>query len=243
MRFKWRGGRLYFIVNSSQKKAALSLPAGAVALDAMTGEAKSRDTVELAPAGSIFVWLENGEIGVAKAPRKEKTAVALDGEWKLDFTDDVSGWPLPQSREGDVLGDWTRFGECEAEFSGAARYRTVFALDAVRPEGLMLDLGEVCNSARVKVNGRFAGTLFMHPYRLALPAEFLREGENELEIEVANLGANRIRTYDRKGVEWKIFHNANVMGFGTGRLLHAENWPVLPSGLIGPVKIVSEKIR
>lgn len=243
VRFKWRGGRLYFIVNSSQRDAALSLPAGAVALDAMTGEARSRDTVELAPAGSVFVWLEDGEIGVAEVQRKEETAVALDGEWKLDFVYDVSGWPPPPSREGDVLGDWTRFGECEAEFAGAARYRTVFALDAVRPEGLMLDLGEVCNSARVKVNGRFAGTLFMHPYRLALPAELLREGENELEIEVANLGANRIRAYDRKGVEWKIFHNANVMGFGTGRLLHAENWPVLPSGLIGPARIESGIIR
>ena len=83
----------------------------------------------------------------------------------------------------------------------------------------------------------------MHPYEVEIPAHLVKAGTNVLEIEVSNLGANRIRAYDRKGVEWKLFDNANVMGFGTGRLLHSENWPVMPSGLIGPVKLENRRLR
>ncbi len=146
-------------------------------------------------------------------------------DWKLSFAYDVSGWPLPDDRKGDVLGDWTRFGAREAKFDGAAA------------GDLELDLGEVHSSASVRVNGRHIRTVFTHPYKLEIPRALVRDGENTLEIEVANLGANRIRAHDRKGVKWKIFENANIMKFASGRLLHAEDRPILPSGLEGPVRL------
>ena len=156
-------------------------------------------------------------------------------DWKLSFAYDVSGWPLPDDRKGDVLGDWTRFGAREAKFDGAAVYSAKF--DGAAAGDLELDLGEVHSSASVRVNGRHVRTVFMHPYKLEIPRALVRDGENTLEIEVANLGANRIRAYDRKGVKWKIFENANIMKFAFGRLLHAEDWPILPSGLEGPVRL------
>ena len=128
---------------------------------------------------------------------------------------------------------------CEAEFSGTAKYSTVVKLGNGFEKGgsrAILDLGEVCSSARVMVNGTRAGTVFMHPYRLEIPAALLKEGENTLEIEVTNLGANRIRALDRKGVKWKNFEDINMVGIDY-KPLDASNWPVQPSGLIGPVKM------
>lgn len=243
VRMKWKGGRLYFAVNASVEPASLVLPSGAVAMDPMSGETRQADggkrcRVDMSPAESLFVWLADGEIAAGR-PAGEETgeAVAL-GNWRLEFVKDVSGWLLPPSREGDALGDWTRFGPAEEAFSGTARYTASF--EASGPDdGLkyVLDLGEVCTTARVKVNGECAGVAFMHPYSVEIPGRLVKGGTNILEIEISNLGANRIRAYDRKGVKWKTFENANVMGFMTGRLLHAEKWPVLPSGLIGPVKL------
>jgi len=76
----------------------------------------------------------------------------------------------------------------------------------------------------------------MHPYRLQIPATLLKEGENALEIEVSNLGANRLRALDCKGVEWKNFEDINMVGIDY-KPLDASSWPVQPSGLIGPVKL------
>lgn len=103
-------------------------------------------------------------------------------------------------------------------------------------ERVILDLGEVCSSARVTVNGSYIGTVFMHPYRLEIPAALLKDGENALEVEVTNLGANRIRAMDRKGVEWKNFEDINMVETDY-KPLDASSWPVQPSGLIGPVKM------
>jgi len=64
----------------------------------------------------------------------------------------------------------------------------------------------------------------------------LREGTNRLEVEVTNLAANRIRDLDLRGVAWKYFHDANVLGRDY-RPLDASSWPVRPSGLLGPVTL------
>lgn len=247
VRLKWKGGRLYFAVNASVGPASLVLPSGAVAMDPMDGGTRRVEggkdcSVEMSPAESLFVWLADGEIAAGKSQGGASgDAVAL-GNWRLEFVKDVSGWKLPPPREGDVLGDWTRFGSAEEEFSGTARYTASFeasGLDAGCK--YVLDLGEVRTTARVAVNGECTGVAFMHPYSVEIPGRLVKAGTNTLEIEVSNLGANRIRAYDRKGVKWKTFGNANVMGFMTGRLLHAENWPVMPSGLAGPVRL--EKTR
>ena len=97
---------------------------------------------------------------------------------------------------------------------------------------LTLSLGDVCHTARVRVNGKPIATLFMHPYATTIRG---RAGTNVLEIEVTNLGANRIRAYDRKGVAWKTFEDANVAFYRGRGVLDASKWPVLPSGLLGPV--------
>ena len=237
VRYRWNDGDLFFIVNSTMDEKTLATT-DATVMDPMSGEVKTQPTIALAPAQSTFVWCRDGHVvpRVAEkgaAPAKGE-AIAL-GEWSLTFVNDVSGWELPPSRTGDVLGDWTCFGDAESAFSGTAVYRTTFVLDAAQAaQPLTLSLGDVSHTARVRVNGQPAATLFMHPYATTIRGQ---AGTNVLEIEVTNLGANRIRAYDRKGVAWKTFEDANVAFYRGRGVLDASKWPVLPSGLLGPVAL------
>ena len=96
----------------------------------------------------------------------------------------------------------------------------------------MLDLGRVCESARVRLNGRDLGTLFVPPYRVLAGA--LQAKANRLEVEVTNLSANRIRDLDRRKAPWKMFHDINFVGLDY-KPFDASNWPLRDSGLLGPV--------
>ena len=79
----------------------------------------------------------------------------------------------------------------------------------------------------------------MAPYRLCVPHGILRERGNVLEVEVTNLGANRLRWNDLNGVDWKYFSDINIVGI-SGRdyiKLDAAKWKPLKSGLLGPVEL------
>ena len=65
---------------------------------------------------------------------------------------------------------------------------------------------------------------------------------NQLDIEVSNLMANRIADLDRKGIEWKKFYNINFPAKmrenrGKDGLFDASKWEAKESGLIGPVTL------
>ena len=59
---------------------------------------------------------------------------------------------------------------------------------------------------------------------------------NVLELEVTNLSANRVRDLDINKVPWKIFRDANIVGTNY-QPLDASTWSVVPSGLIGPIRL------
>ena len=105
---------------------------------------------------------------------------------------------------------------------------------------MLLSLGEVCHSARVRLNGRELGTLIMHPYRVAVPADLLKASGNELEIEVTNLAANRIRDLDQRKVLWKNYTDINFVNIGY-KPFDASKWPIFDSGLLGPVTLTPLK--
>ena len=42
---------------------------------------------------------------------------------------------------------------------------------------------------------------------------------------------------DRRGVEWKIVRDINIVNVGY-QPFDASGWPLEPSGLLGPVKLV-----
>jgi hypothetical protein len=156
----------------------------------------------------------------------------LSGTWKVDF---IQGGPvLPLPAEITTLGSWTSLSTDATRFAGTARYRLTFDAPQPSAKSWLLDLGTVAESALVRLNGTDLGTFFAAPYRVTLPA--LKPQGNELEIEVTNVAANRIRDLDQRHIEWRIFHDINFMSI-TGKRFDASAWPLTDSGLFGPVTL------
>ena len=76
----------------------------------------------------------------------------------------------------------------------------------------------------------------MPPYEFAIPSGVLKEKGNAIEVEVTNLGSNRLRWNDLNNVQWKYFSDINMVDIDYKKL-DASKWSVLPSGLLGPVEV------
>ena len=105
----------------------------------------------------------------------------------------------------------------------------------------IIDLGNVHESAVVILNGKELGTLVGPVYRLTIPPGMLKEN-NELEIKVTNLMANRIIDLDKRGINYKKFYNINFAArkrenVNADGVFTAVNWEPLVSGLLGPVSL------
>jgi hypothetical protein len=159
----------------------------------------------------------------------------LPGPWKIEFIEGGPALPAPYTTSS--LESWTDATDLEARrFAGTARYTIQFEMPAAPATDWMLDLGRVCESARVRVNGRAVATLWCVPFRVPV-GRFLRPGRNTLEVEVTNLAANRIADLDRRGLPWKSFHEINFVGKDY-KPFDASKWPLRDSGLLGPVRMI-----
>jgi hypothetical protein len=105
----------------------------------------------------------------------------------------------------------------------------------------MLDLGEVADSADVRINGKSVARLWARPFTVVLK-NVLKSGENVVEIEITNVAANRIAHMDRSKQKWKIFKEINIVNRDY-KPLDASTWPVRPAGLIGPVTLTPLKAK
>jgi arylsulfatase A-like enzyme len=260
-------GRYYFVANPGAAAVEgwlkLATTARAVALyDPMRG---TRGWAALRPAGSgatsVYVQLAAGEslvlathaadAGGEAYPNVETAGapLAVEGPWTVRF---VRGGPeLPGEVTTSALGSWTRFdGDAVKAFSGTATYTTSFARPA-RPAtsagtDWRLDLGQVRNSARVRLNGQDLGTLIGPVYQLTVAGSLLAE-HNVLEVDVTNLMANRAADLDRRQVRWKKFYNVNFPARlrenrGPDGLFSAARWEPFESGLLGPVTLQPARI-
>ena len=163
------------------------------------------------------------------------SAVELKGTWKVKFID--GGPTLPQGQSINTLKSWTGFDDKEAErFFGTARYTLQFSKPAHTADNWTLDLGQVCNSARVTLNGTYLGTLWSKPFQVNI-GPYLTHGTNTLQLDVTNLAANRIRDLDINKVDWKYFYNINLVNINY-KPFDASGWPIMNSGLLGPVKLI-----
>jgi len=115
---------------------------------------------------------------------------------------------------------------------GTARYSTRFHLKKgkYRPD-LVLDLGDVRESAHVYVNGHDCGVLFCAPFRMQIGQYLKQKGENEIVIDVTGLAANHVAEMDRQGIKWRIFKNANIANLKGGKVSYYGNWDLMPFGL------------
>jgi hypothetical protein len=252
-------GHLYFLHHIGTEARSgwveLAVPArSAVWMDAGTGrtgaallrhENGDRATVFLRtePGESLFLrTYTEREAEAAPFPFTVPAGdgVSLDGPWQVEFLD--GGPTLPAPRTVDALTSWTQWTpqsdsdrEALHEFSGTVRYRRTFDAPPNPAENYRLELGRVCHSARVRLNGTNLGTVYARPWQIALPP--LRPTGNILEIEVTNLMANRLAALDRSGADWQKFFFVNI----NYKPFSAKSWEPLPSGLLGPVRLVPQQ--
>ena len=162
-------------------------------------------------------------------------SLQLDHGWQLHFA--ASTPTIEGEFEIDSPTSWTTIDHPAATITMATGvYTNTFTLPRMEADEWILDLGDVRESARVRINGQEVGAAWAVPYRLKV-GQWLKTGENTIEIEVTNLPANRIADMDRRGEEWRIFKEINVVNLQYQRTGYS-NWEPMPSGLNSPVKLI-----
>jgi hypothetical protein len=253
-------GHDYFLVNFGAQPfdgwLQLGTPAeAALLLDPVSGRAgmaavkrgaqrAARVHLQLASGESLLLRTQRTRAqqrGVPPWPYVTRAAGGseLRGPWHVEF---LRGGPvLPAAGDLAAAGSWTQLpGEEVQRFAGTARYRIQF--DTPGPaDDWLLELGDVRESARVRLNGREIGTAWSLPFSVRLGADVRPRG-NVLEIDVTSMPANRIRDLDRRKADWKIMRDINLASLRY-RALDASEWEVAPAGLLGPVRLVPLAVR
>ena len=137
--------------------------------------------------------------------------------------------PFREDPVATELGDWRgMFGN---HFSGKAVYRTSFASE--KAGRMSLDLGRVCWSCGVRLNGREVGKKFFGPYRFDID---VNRGVNVLEVTVGNLLANALSDEVVRNRIARDFPPVSGYDMRQRAYDRANN----ESGLFGPVRIIGE---
>ncbi|MCD7938278.1 MAG: glycosyl hydrolase family 2, partial [Tannerellaceae bacterium] len=162
--------------------------------------------------------------------------LSLADGWHLSFIESDPG--ITGTFYIGQLGSWTTLDIPGVTINrGTALYTNTFDLPAGgMPEQWILDLGDVRESARVRINGQEAGILWAVPFRTEI-GQYLRPGTNTIEIEVTNLPANRIADYDRREVEWRKFKEINFVDLNYKGTTYGH-WTPVESGLLGEVRLI-----
>jgi hypothetical protein len=166
------------------------------------------------------------ELGQLPAP------LPITGPWNVSFQ---PGRGAPDSVRWESLQSWSDAPQAGIRhFSGTAVYTTSFEWQPAPVQAgrqrVFLDLGAVQVMARVKLNGQELGIAWKTPFQLEA-TECLRAGKNNLEITVANLWPNRL--IGDAGLPESQRHTWSSWQPFTADL------PLLASGLLGPVRLVS----
>jgi hypothetical protein len=154
----------------------------------------------------------------------------VTGSWNVNFQKDRGA---PGQAIFDKLISFTEDVNAGIKyFSGTAIYtKNILASAGWFKKGLQLwiDLGDVKNLAEVIVNGKSLGVVWKKPFRADVTNAF-KPGENKLEVKVTNLWVNRLIGDAQPGITKKITY--------TTMPYYKADSPLLPSGLLGPVKLL-----
>lgn len=249
----------YFIVNRGDRDVdqwvTLGTPAeSALLLDPMYADRVGRAAVRSAPDGATQVYLQlaPGTSCVLRTFAKAATQAPawpyretagapqpLTGTWHVKF---IAGGPaLPKAYQTDHLASWTTRDDPAAKnFSGTASYTLEFEHPQGQAADWRLELGKVDMTARVILNGHTIKAFWCAPFQADV-GRWLKPGTNKLVVEVTNLDANRIAYMDRHHIKWKYFYDINVVN-RQYRPFDAANWPLMDSGLLGPVTLTPLKV-
>lgn len=165
---------------------------------------------------------------------REGISIGID---KFDFCFSTSLPEVHRTLKQVQVGTWTNYNLPEVKNTmGTGVYKTTFVINPLSAPEWMLDLGDVRESAKVIINNKSVATLWAVPFRCMI-GKYLKSGINTIEIEVTNLPANRIADLDRRGKEWRVFKEINMVDRNYNKTGYA-NWESVPSGLLTPVRLI-----
>jgi hypothetical protein len=249
-------GEIYFVDNRNERpesvNATFRVEGKTPELwDAATGESKpvsyqiadGRTTIplHLDPFGTAFVVfratatatsLQIPEPAEAQVPGLEDK---LNRDWSVSFQ---PGRGAPEMVAFDRLTSWSDNSiEGVKYFSGTATYSKTIQIpeSALAPGAhFWLDLGDVKDVAEAAVNGKYLEILWKTPFKVDL-AGVLKPGSNQLVVQVTNLWVNRL-------IGDQQFYAVKKYTF-TDFAPYKVDSPLLPSGLLGPVRLLSVTAR
>ena len=252
---------VYFVVNTSNHPVKTSAAFRVKDLrgawwDPMTGKmidiSKAKVELSLAPYESRVVVFskEKTEITITLDGPLLPAPLEITGKWKISFNGEA---PV----ETSALHSWTD-DEAHKFYSGQATYETTVNVPrslATTKHPVFLNFGEgtavavaernagsgmramlegpLHEAAIVYINGKRAGSVWSAPYEVAV-GDLLKAGENQVKIVVANLAVNQLvkgPQPDLKPLIAKYGDRFQPQDMG--------NLTPLPSGLVGPVKLVA----
>ena len=190
--------------------------------------------LHLDPGGSTFVVFHYHSPIPSRALGHSVTSelATFNGPWEISFP---PNWGAPPKVSLDKLVSWTEIPNAGVKyFSGTATYTREIntPADWFKPGAkIVLDLGVVKEIAEVSINGTpVGGVLWKPPFRADVTSD-LKPGTNHLEVKITNLWPNRIigdeQPNTKKRYTWLDYRPFKA------------STPLLESGLLGPVKILS----
>jgi hypothetical protein len=190
--------------------------------------------LNLQPNDAVFVVFRDKALksSVALPPVIEKSLLTLNGDWDLSFQKDRGATASIIINE---LNSWTNNADAGIKyFSGTGTYTKTFNASAdwfIKNSQLWMDLGDVKNLAEVFLNRKSLGILWKKPFRVDVTGA-LKPGINKVVIKVTNLWVNRLIGDQQPGINKKLTYT-------TIPFYNAKS-PLVPSGLLGPVQIISK---
>ena len=186
---------------------------------------------------SLSVIPEQGRVGInLTLAERESYFIVLSNatslemtSWQVQFSPQMGGPEQPVTFE--KLGNWVKSEDPRIKYySGTAVATTTFkTAQPGKQSTYCLNLPLLNATAEVIVNGRSAGILWCPPYSLNI-TRFVKEGENHLEIRIANSLWNRLVGDAQLPESERIFWQTHP--------LTKTSDPLVPSGVAGDIIIM-----
>lgn len=247
-------GSVYFLAQLTNKEIDNWIPIAtscksAMIFNPLTGESGKANIRSVDGQTQVYLQLKAGQSLILRTFNDQDVAVAeypilgksqaqiLKGAWNFQFTQGLPTIPGTFIMKDEPVSWTTLKTDSASIYIGTGRYSLKFKMLKKQSDEWVLDLGTVNESARVYVNGQFAGICWSVPYTIKI-GSYLKPGKlNTIDIDVTNLPANRIADYDRRGVKWRIFKEINFVDVLYQNTTYG-NWPVMPSGLTQAPKLI-----
>ncbi|WP_255039274.1 glycosyl hydrolase [Lacihabitans soyangensis] len=161
-----------------------------------------------------------------KPTKTASTLATISTPWKITFP--IQGRDLTSN--ASTLESWADNTNVDIKyFSGTATYENTLNITSVdKAAKYEINLGDVKNIAEVIINGKNVGTAWKKPFKLDI-SEAIKAGANTIQVKVTNTWVNRLIGDAQPDVKVKTT-------FTTMPFYRADS-PLLPSGMIGEVKI------